>query len=223
VMSIVAASAVGVDVPVAYTARINKTECGEGPGGTCGSELYAFATDIAKQRSRYDFLHSDGSTNTSVHCGDLNLIFSWDTPKGGNPGPCTTTMFPSSFGWTSEWAWLTLNTTEDKGIVDCPRGKQSSNADCHLYQGPWPEQVTIEADLWLSEQGGKILPLEQDMYCAILPFSLKYLYSGWNLEPPPASLLEPRADCPKTPSPTAPAPLRRWPAMLDPNFAGTVI
>ena len=193
-------------LPSAYTAQLTGGECHlHDPACTFPQDNRTTWTD-GKTAMNHHVHRTDGKlfyklwTTRTTH-SHVGVEYAWLDGQGD----CVANEFDSPI--QADWAWLQYNTTVDGGIVPCPGEPHSQ---CHLFSGPWPEQLTRLVQLWLKPPpaaGGLPVPFHLEMIAAPVPLIIKknYTHVEWGI--PPDSALQPDASCSNaTRSAAAPLP-----------------
>ena len=181
-------------LPSEFTLEITAwAECGSGSGGTCGNETrtqYTMAERVAEVTSKG--WHQ-------LVAGDEGKKYRWT--DGDDDCSVDDYKYPAQ----PDWAWLAYNTTTDDGVVPCPDWKAGTAgpAKCQLYSGPWPEQLTVLAQLYLRQdadadgRGAYSVPHALSMQCGIFPFTIYKTYGKLTPGAPPNATVTPDKSCPQ--------------------------
>ena len=134
----VSAAASTPSLPSAYTATFDFAECGNLPpcakpadtrvAYTDGKSRFAQVINVTKSG---DILHQVNSPTT---------VYRWT--DGTSDCASDSCKYPVQ----ADWAWLSYNTTIGPTTVPCV---SDPTIQCQHYEGPWPEQVTALAQLWV--------------------------------------------------------------------------
>lgn len=154
---VLSASAVPT-LPQAYTAHIAFGECGN--VGACQLPLDRRVTSTDGEAHEADAVHVLLGPKAGT---DLNVVTTAAAQYQWDRGDADCVAQKYGFPIQSDWAWLGLNTTT--GPTDAPCVTDPS-AKCTVWQGPWPEQVTSEAKLWLRKGD---VPDSLQMTCSMIP------------------------------------------------------
>ena len=85
-------------------------------------------------------------------------------------------------------------------MVACPF---EANSQCHLFSGPWPEQLTGLVKLWLKPADGHPEPVHLEMTCSFFPFTIYKNFTKVTWGAPPRSTLTADPSCQNTTAPSA--------------------
>lgn len=174
--------------PSAFTSHLTWMECGDNCTYAPHPWTWHF-NGTAEHVSHWFF----GDTRLRHEMRNAGGTYDWFEGPGGSVEDCKSA--PTTYPIQTDWAWLNYSTTKEAaGTVACP---DDESKQCRKFEGPWPEQVTADARLWLrKDAAGAWSPVSLAMTAASFPFTIYKNYTSWEWKPPPAALFVKPKGCP---------------------------
>jgi hypothetical protein len=159
------------ELPSQYTATAAFAECGNVPPCVKPLDHRSIATDGTSVMA--EFMNVTGTGEHLHEVYTPSHVYRW------TDGATDCTADPYDYPVQADWAWLNKTTTKGPSREKCVT---DPSKQCQVWRGPWPEQVTAEAVLWVRvDADGTAMPDALQMTCGLFPFTIYKNYTSCNL------------------------------------------
>jgi hypothetical protein len=161
------------ELPSQYTATAAFAECGNVPPCVKPLDHRSIATDGTSVMA--EFMNVTGTGEHLHEVYTPSHVYRW------TDGATDCTADPYDYPVQADWAWLNKTTTKGPSREKCVT---DPSKQCQVWRGPWPEQVTAEAVLWVRvDADGTAMPDALQMTCGLFPFTIYKNYSDRQVVP----------------------------------------
>jgi hypothetical protein len=176
------------ELPSQYTATAAFAECGNVPPCVKPLDHRSIATDGTSVMD--EFMNVTGTGEHLHEVYTPSHVYRW------TDGATDCTADPYDYPVQADWAWLNKTTTKGPSREKCVT---DPSKQCQVWRGPWPEQVTAEAVLWVRvDADGTAMPDALQMTCGLFPFTIYKNYTSLTPGAPSATATAIDKSCPQT-------------------------